>query len=255
MFLNQTALITGASSGIGVAIAVQLASEGYDLILLGRNEQNLEASKAKCLILNPEIKVKTLAFDLKKIDAYQDSIIHLINNLNSPLSILVNNAGIFKTGHLNESTTLDWQELFEVNLLSQVRLTQIVWTYFKNNKSGCIINISSTLGLKPTANTGAYSALKAALINWTISLAQEGGRFNIRANCICPGVVDTPIHSFHHLPENEKELQKQEYAKFQLLNFVGQPEHIAHSVSFLASEKSKWTTGAIVSVDGGINIK
>lgn len=115
--------------------------------------------------------------------------------------------------------------------------------------------MASTLGLKPTANTAAYSAIKAAMINWTYSLAQEGGAFNIRANCICPGIVDTPIHSFHSLPADEKEQALKQMTSFQLLSEIGQPEDVAEAAYFLASDLSKWTTASVLSVDGGINKK
>ena len=124
----------------------------------------------------------------------------------------------------------------------------------KTGNNNSIVNVSSTLGLKPTADTSAYSASKAAMNNWTQSLALALGSKKIRANCVCPGLVDTPIHSFHSLsiPEKEKTLQK--LSPMQPLGRVGKSEEIAQSIYFLASEESAWTTGAILSVDGGINI-
>ncbi|MGZ3725072.1 MAG: SDR family NAD(P)-dependent oxidoreductase [Pseudobdellovibrio sp.] len=255
MNLNLTALITGASSGIGAAISKKMADEGYDLILLGRNEKNLEATKTECAKLNSEIEIKTLAFDLKNLDQHQSSILKTIDNLKKPIDVLINNAGIFKSGTLLQTKASDWQEMFEVNLLSNIKLTQLIWPYFMKHKKGNIINISSTLGVKPTPMTGAYSAIKAAQINWTLSLAQEGGASNIRANCVCPGIVDTPIHSFHTMPEAEKQKITDGLTKFQLLNFIGEPQDVANAVHFLASQSSKWTTGSVLHVDGGINIK
>jgi NAD(P)-dependent dehydrogenase (short-subunit alcohol dehydrogenase family) len=93
------------------------------------------------------------------------------------------------------------------------------------------------------------------MINWTLSLAQEGASHGIRANCICPGIVDTPIHSFHHQDFEEKEKSKKQYAKFQLLESLGEATQIAESIYFLASELSAFTTGSVLNVDGGINIK
>ena len=255
MKLNQTALITGASSGIGAATAKLFATEGYDLILFGRNLKNLENIKSACIQINSNIQVQILSFDFLEIENHQTSIEKLLASFTSTPTVLVNNAGIFKTGYLNDTNMADWNILFQTNLLSHVKLTQIVWPYFIKNKTGSIVNISSTLGVKPTANTGAYSALKAAQINWTYSLAQEGAAYNIRANCICPGIVDTPIHDFHYLPEIEKKKKELIYSDLQLLKFIGQPENIAISISFLAGQKSNWTTGAVLNVDGGINIK
>ena len=93
------------------------------------------------------------------------------------------------------------------------------------------------------------------MINWTLSLAQEGAPHNIRANCVCPGIIDTPIHPFHGMGHSEKKSVEEKIAQIQLLPQLGKPEDIGESIFFLASEKSKFTTGSILHVDGGINIK
>lgn len=247
---KQTAVITGASSGIGAEIAKRFAKEGYELLLFGRDEVRLKEVQSACKNKRTEI----LAFDLAEISKYKDSIKQKLNVLTNP-TVLINNAGLFHQGLLEETTDDIWFTQFQINLLSAVQLTRILWPVFKKNNKGSIVNISSTLGLRPTANTGAYSAVKAAMINWTQSLAQEGGIHNIRANCICPGIVDTPIHSFHFLTPEKKKEEINRMAQFQLLNEVGKPSDIAESTYFLASDFSKWTTGAVLSVDGGVNIK
>ena len=246
----QTVLITGASSGIGAEIAKRFAREGYDLLLFGRDEKRLSEVKAAC----SNKKTETLAFDLKHLPDYSAAILKKMENL-APPSILVNNAGLFQYGLLEETSDADWMTQFQVNLLSAVQLTKLLWPIFKKNKKGSVLNIASTLGLKPTASTAAYSAVKAALINWTYSLAQEGGAYNIRANCICPGIVDTPIHSFHSLAPGPKELAIKQMTAFQLLSEIGKPEDVAEAAYFLASDLSKWTTASVLSVDGGINKK
>lgn len=247
---NKTAVITGASSGIGAEIAKRFAKEGYQLLLFGRNEQRLNAVRSECQTQKTEI----LAFDLTEFNLNTGAIAEKLELL-APPEILINNAGIYQTGLLEETADSDWTNLFQVNLLSAVQLTKFLWPIFKKNNKGSVINISSTLGLKPTANTGAYSACKAALINWTYSLAQEGGAHNIRANCICPGIVDTPIHEFHSLPQAKKDVILKNMAELQLLGQIGTPADVAEAVLFMASDLSKWTTGSVLSVDGGINIK
>lgn len=247
---SQSVLITGASSGIGAEIARKFAKQGYALLLFGRDEKRLEKIKSEC----GSKYVEYLAFDLADVENQKQSILKKLENLPQP-TILINNAGIFHNGLLNDTSTDNWQTMFQVNLLSAVQLTQIMWPIFKKNYKGSVLNISSTLGLKPTATTGAYSAIKAAMINWTQSLAMEGGEFHIRANCICPGIVDTPIHTFYHLPENEKAAAMKQMATFQLLHELGKPVDIAEAAFFLATDISKWTTGAVLSVDGGINLK
>lgn len=247
---SQTVLITGASSGIGAEIARRFAKEGYDLLLFGRDEKRLNEVRSTCKNKNTEV----LAFDLKHLPDFSETILQKLAQL-SPPAVLVNNAGLFHQGTLEETTDADWTAQFQVNLLSAVQLTKMVWPIFKKNRKGSVLNIASTLGLKPTASTGAYSAVKAALINWTYSLAQEGGEFNIRANCICPGIVDTPIHSFHSMPQGPKDQAIKKMAAFQILGEIGKPEDVAEAAYFMASELSKWTTASVLSVDGGINFK
>ncbi len=247
---NQTALITGASSGIGSEIAKKFAVQGYSLLLLGRDEKRLKKVQAQC----KNTRAEYLAFDLLDLKQNSKALSEKIKAM-PPLTVLINNAGLFKQGLLQENTTADWLLQFQVNLLSAVELCKIVWPIFKKNKKGSIVNISSTLALKPTPGTGPYSAVKAAMINWTQSLAQEGGKYNIRANCICPGIVDTPIHAFHSMPKIKKEKAIREMAGYQLLAEIGEPTDVAEATYFLASELSKWTTGSVLSVDGGINIK
>ena len=130
---------------------------------------------------------------------------------------------------------------------------QQIYPLMKPAFSHNIVNVSSTLGLRPTADTSAYSATKAAMVNWTHSLALGLGAQNIRANCVCPGLVDTPIHPFHDQPAERKQITLQKMAHMQPLGRIGTPEEIAKAIYFLACEDSSWTTGSVLSVDGGIN--
>lgn len=247
---GQTVIITGASSGIGAEIARKFAKEKYSLLLLGRNEGKLKAVQAECKPAHAEI----LAFDLAQVIHHKESIRQTLECL-PPATTLINNAGVFHQGGFLETDSHIWTEQFQVNLLSAVQLTQMLWPIFKQNKSGSILNISSSLGVRPTSSTGAYSAIKAAMINWTQSLAQEGGIDNIRVNCISPGIVDTPIHSFHSLSTAEKAAVVAKMATFQLLDFIGRPSDIAEAAWFLAGPESRWTTGTNLIVDGGIGLK
>ncbi len=247
--INSVVLISGASSGIGAAAAKKFSEENFYVFLLGRDEKKLKAVQSSL-----KTESDFLAFDLKDFDLHKEKLADKITALGN-LDILINNAGIYH--HQDFETTPDeiWMSQFQVNLLSAVQLTKMFWPHFKKQNKGSILNISSTLGVKPAPKTSAYSALKAAMVNWTLSLAQEGGAFNIRANCICPGIVDTPIHGFYSLPKEQKNKIVTEMASYGLLKEIGQPEDIAEAAYFLASEKSKWTTGSVLHVDGGINIK
>ncbi len=248
----MSVLITGASSGIGAATAKVFAREGHDLLLLGRNLERLENTALACRKIDANIRIKILAQDLNQLDFSQ--IEEKLKTI-SPLTILVNNAGIYQQASIQDTTATLWEDLFQTNLLATVELTQFCWKIFTANKAGSIVNVSSTLGIKPIAGTSAYSALKAALVNWTLSLSIEGGPLNIRANCVAPGIIDTPIHPFHKLDETAKKEVETNVSHIQLLKRLGKPEDVAESIFFLASEKSKFTTGSILHVDGGINIK
>ena len=250
MAIQQSVIITGASSGIGAEIARRFARENFALLLCGRDEAKLKKIQADCRPARAEI----LAFDLAQISHHKDDIKNKLAEMPPP-AILINNAGVFHQGGFIQTSDQVWQEQFQVNLLSAVQLTKMIWPYFLQNRKGSVLNISSSLGVKPTASTGAYSALKAAMINWTQSLAQEGAINNIRVNCICPGIVDTPIHSFHSLPQDQKTAAVAQLTKFQLMDFIGHPSDIAEAAYFLASDLSKWTTGSHLIVDGGINLK
>ena len=248
----MSVLITGASSGIGAATAKVFAANKNDLLLLGRNLDRLEQTALACRKIDTNIRIKILAQDLNTLDL---KMVEEKLNTISPLEILINNAGIYEQASVAKSTSEMWENLFQTNLLSTVKLTQFCWNIFTTNKKGSIVNVSSTLAIKPIANTSAYSALKAALTNWTQSLAIEGAPFNIRANCISPGIIDTPIHPFHHYDEPEKKAVEDKINRFQLLKNMGKPEDVAESIYFLACDKSKFITGSDLNVDGGISLK
>jgi len=250
--MQQSVVITGAGSGIGEATAYKFASEGFDLLLIGRKVEKLEKVKAQAQARNINIKIETLAMDLKDFDAakLQAKLSHI-----SIPTILVNNAGIYTQNKPDDTTMTVWKDMFEVNLFGSVQITQTMWTIFKENKKGSIVNVASTLGIKPAPNTSAYSASKAAMVNWTTCLAQEGGEFNIRANSICPGIVETPIHGFYNAKASDKDKIYTGITEMQLLKKIGRPEYIAESIFFFGSEQSTWTTGAVHNIDGGINIK
>lgn len=248
----QTVIISGASSGIGAATAKIFAENNYDLLLLGRNQTRLNEMAQVCKTVNSKIKIEIISQDLNSLDE-----IELLKKLSSlaPLSTLINNAGIYEQASIEDTTSKIWNDMFQTNLMASVKLTHVCWGIFLRSHQGSIVNVASTLGISPIANTSAYSALKAALINWTMSLAIEGGAKNIRANAVAPGIIDTPIHPFHSLDIEKKKNIEAGIANIQLLPRLGKPEDVAESIFFLASSKSKFTTGSILNVDGGINIK
>ncbi len=237
---KKAVLITGASSGIGAATAKEFSRQGYFIYLLGRNREKLQETALQC-----RNGASIIACDLQDHIQVTKKINEVLAVKVHQIEVLVNNAGIFKRHSSVEGSDEIWLEQFQVNVLGALRVTRLFVPYFIQAGRGSIVNVSSTLGLKPTADTSAYSATKAAMINWTQSMAQELGGQNIRVNCVCPGIVETPIHQTQDLKS---------LGHLQPLGRVGQPEEIAKSIYFLASSDSAWTTGAILSVDGGIGL-
>ena len=240
----KTAIITGASSGIGRATAELFAKNEWKTLLIARNQNKLKQLKER--LPNSEYFV----CDLTDSDQIKDLIEQLSPFLKN-LKALVNNAGVYRPCSTDEDNDEVWKEHFNSNLMSAVRITRLLWPTLKKNQAS-IVNVSSTLAIRPIENTGAYSAIKAAMNNWTLSLALEGAEHGIRANSICPGLVDTPIHGFHS-GTNQKDIAlKEQLQHIQPLGRMGEPEDIAAAALHMCSEASAWTTGTVLNVDGGI---
>lgn len=240
-------LITGAGSGIGQAASQLFSQNQWKVYLLGRNENKLLHTQ-KSLPFKSEIIPLDLSqpLELEKLKVK-------LQQLNSNISVLVNNAGIYQPARFENETDLSWHQQFETNLFGAVRVTRLLWSQIVANK-GSVINVSSTLGLRPIENTGAYSASKAALNSWTQTLALEAGPLGVRVNAICPGLVDTPIHHFHGSDAQEHQVLRSRLDKMQPLQRMGKPENIAEAIYFAATEASQWMTGALLPIDGGISL-
>ncbi|WP_413557034.1 SDR family NAD(P)-dependent oxidoreductase [Bdellovibrio sp. HCB209] len=247
--MKKAVVITGASSGIGAATAIHFGKNGYFVYLMGRNKDRLAEVAVQC-----RAGASLMSCDLTDVAALNKRIAEILATNIHRVEVLVNNAGIFDVHSTEQGTDELWQREFEVNLMSAVRLTRAFFPYFKQHGGGSIVNVSSSLGLKPTAATSAYSAMKAAMINYTQSNALEGGAFGIRANCVAPGIVDTPIHSFHALDEAMKAESVAKMGPMQPLGRIGTVDEIAKAIYFLGSNDSSWTTGAVLPIDGGITI-
>lgn len=243
---GKVAIITGGSRGIGFAIAKAFSENGANVIITSKNSQQLEDSASQ---LNNTIPISA---DIRKEDDVRKVIEKTIEKFGK-LDILVNNAGIFpKIKQLNEISEVEWNNVIDVNLSGQFRFTKFAIPHLQKT-SGTIINISSDAGLKAYEgfNADAYSASKAALIVLTKCWALEYAKDKIRVNCICPGVIDTDMTKPFLTTQKDREFMDNDHP----LGRIGQPEEVAKSVLFLASEDSSWTTGAILAIDGGQSTK
>lgn len=247
--MKKAVIITGAGSGIGRATSLLFSQQGYFVYLIGRNKQALEEVASLC-----RSGARRYGCDLTSSEQITKTMADILGQKDTDIQALVNNAGFFSRKPFLQSTPEDWLKMMNTNLLGPVALTQKVIPYFLEREHGSIVNVASTLGLKTAEDVSAYAASKAAMISWSQSLAIEYGKKQIRCNTVCPGIVDTPIHDFHKLPPTDKTKVLNNLSKLQPLGRIGTADEIAKAIYFLGGSESSWTTGAVLSVDGGINL-
>lgn len=243
--MNKTALITGASGGIGAATARELAKDGYDLIL------HCNSNEARALSLKNEIeknccvKAYVVSADLSTPEGAEKLAKEALA-LCGRLDVLVNNAGVAYQELFQFTDGEKVRRLFEVNLMSAMELTKAFLPSMINNRYGKIINVSSMWGIAGASCEVHYSTSKAALVGFTKSLAKEVGPSSINVNCVAPGYIDTEMNAAFD------EDTVREIADSTPLMRIGTPEDVAYLISFLASDRASFITGQTVTVDGGL---
>ncbi len=244
--MKKIAIITGASSGIGRQIALDLSKSGHECVLLGRGLEKLKSIHTETL------NSKIYQIDLnspKSIQTFISKFLKDFEAVENANVILINNAGIVDRESFESSSIDSWNTQFQTNLFGPVSLTMGLIGFLKKQSVGKIINISSTLGIKPILETSAYSASKAAMNSWTMSLALELSKYKISVNAICPGIVETPLQSFY---QTEDLSLRTTLNQMQPLGRIGTTKDISELVLFLSSDKCSWMTGSILPIDGGI---
>jgi len=241
---GKTALITGASRGIGKAIAERFAGEGANLILtdLVRDENAiaLEESLAK-----KGVKVKMYASDASSFEGAEKVVKEAMNEFDT-IHILVNNAGITRDTLLLRMTEEQWDMVIQVNLKSVFNLTKAVQRIMLKQREGSIINMSSVVGVGGNAGQANYSASKAGMIGFTKSVAKELGSRNIRCNAIAPGFILT------EMTDKLSEEVKAQYAGSIPLKRGGSPDEVAKVAVFLGSDLASYVSGQVVQVCGAM---
>jgi meso-butanediol dehydrogenase/(S,S)-butanediol dehydrogenase/diacetyl reductase len=242
---GKVMLVTGATSGIGAAIALEAAKEGAKLFLTGRSADRGEAIRKQCngaTFHAADIVQKGVAETL--VDAAVKQF--------GRLDILVNNAGIVHRHTAETATDQEWDDVIATNVSSVFRMSRAALRQMKRQGGGTIINIGSDWALVGGRNAFAYCASKGAVAQMTRAMAVDHARDNIRVNCICPGDIETPMLASGiakrgmTLEEGLKHL-----AAAIPMGRVAQPREIARAAVFLASDDSSFMTGAMLSVDGG----
>ena len=244
--MKKTVLVTGASHGIGRATAALFAEKGYNVAV------NYNSSPEAAESLVSELKSNGFsAMAVKANVAVRSEVEKMFEEINQTwgdVHVLVNNAGIESQKLLTDVTEAEWDRIFDVNVKGIFNCTQVALKSMIRNHYGKIINISSILGISGSSCEVPYSASKAAVIGFTKALAKEVGPCSINVNTVAPGVIDTKMNQ-HIAPEIMNRLKEQTP-----LGTIGTCEDIAEAVLFLASDRSKFITGQVLSPNGGFVI-
>ena len=242
---GQTALITGASAGIGLAIAHELAGVGADLMIVGRDIDMLETARDELLDVYPQMQVHALAADVSD-DEDRRQILDWVEDHSDGLHILVNNAGGNVTKAATEYSEDEWRQIFETNLFSAFELSRYAHPLLARHASSSIVNVGSVSGLTHVRSGVVYGMSKAAMHQMTRNLAVEWAEDGIRVNAVAPGFIATDMTAA--LPE----AVRTEMCKTIPEGHAGQPEDVANAVAFFAAEQSSYLTGQVLCVDGGM---
>jgi meso-butanediol dehydrogenase/(S,S)-butanediol dehydrogenase/diacetyl reductase len=245
---DKIAVITGAASGIGRAAAMLFAREGAKLVLADVDEKGLRETFELVRREGGEAIAKRTNV---AIEEEVKGLIDLALQTYSQIDILCNNAGITgQISNLEEQAGDDWRKVYGVNVLGAVFATKYVAKHMQERKSGAIVNTASVAGVRSGAGGNAYSASKAALINFTQTAACDLGAFNVRVNAVCPGLIETGMTR----PVFDLARAKGKFDKLGSrceLRRYGRPEEVAQAILFLASDEASYITGQALPVDGG----
>ena len=242
--MNKVAFITGGSRGIGKAISERFAKEGYNIVINFKENVNRAEELKVELESKSNVEVMLVKADLSN----ENSIIQMVDKIidkYKKIDVLINNAGIVIDKEFDERTVKDWSETIKVNLIAPFLLTKLIGNKMFEEKSGTIINISSTNGINTYYPSSVdYDASKSGLISLTYDSAVQYSPY-VRVNCVAPGWVNTEMNM-----DLEEDFVKDETEKILVKRF-GEPKEIANVVYFLASKEASFINSEVIKVDGG----
>jgi dihydroanticapsin dehydrogenase len=246
---GKTAVVTGAANGIGRATAQELAAQGAQVFLLDRDAAEGEA--ATC-----EIKVAGGNCVFRKLDVTKPAeIVQVAKAILADvghIDILVNNAGIWRPGTVATLSEATWDSVFDTNVKSVFLVSKQFVPSMIQRKYGAIANVASVAGMVGAADASAYAASKGAIINLTRSMALDFAPYNVRVNCVCPGLIDTGMGDAvvgHYRPNDTPAQSK---ATWQPLERIGSAKDIARAILYMVSDEALFMTGSAIVVDGGL---
>ena len=236
--MAKVAVVTGGTRGIGEAISKELKSDGYIVVAVYRG--NEEAAQK----FQEETGCEVMKFDVADFDECQKAMAE-IEEKYGDVAVLVNNAGITRDGVLHKMPLENWDDVIQVNMTSCFNMCRAIIAKMRERQYGRIVNISSINGQKGQFGQVNYSAAKAGMIGFTKALALESAAKNVTVNAVCPGYIETDMTA--SIPQDVLDSIIRQIPEMRM----GKPEEIAAIVSFLASEKAAFVTGATISANGG----
>lgn len=241
--MMKTAVVTGASGGIGSRISLCLAEKGYNVVLCYNTSEKTALETVAEIEKNGNNAI-ALRCDVRNKNE-TDALLKTVFDKYGRIDVLVNNAGVSLQKLFVDVSEKEYDEIFDTNVRGTINCSQSALKYMINQKSGSIVNISSMWGVNGASCEAHYSASKAAIIGLTKALAKEMGLSNIRVNCVAPGMIDTKMNAA--FSQDVFDSIKEETP----LNKIGKPEDVAKAVSYFASDDSSFVTGQVLCVDGG----
>ncbi len=244
MLINNVAIVTGATRGIGKAIALRLAGAGVDIAFTYLKSAS-QARELEEAIAKTGRKALALQMDVRDFDAAK-LLVEKTKETLGRLDILVNNAGITQDKALMMMTRSDWQDVLDTNLGGTFNVTRNAIVTFLKQKKGAIVNVTSVSGVAGLSRQTNYSASKAGIIGFTKALAKEVAPYNIRVNAVAPGFIETDMVAGLKPEYREAMIQHIPLGRF------GSADEVSGVVEFLVSEESRYITGQIIVIDGGM---
>jgi NAD(P)-dependent dehydrogenase (short-subunit alcohol dehydrogenase family) len=253
LLLGKVALVTGGSSGIGFAVAERLLRESADVMISGRSQRRCREASRKLRRLG-DARIDFVSGDVSNAQDAKRIVNKTVERFGK-IDILVNNAGVYLEKRAEDTTEDEWDRIVDTDLKSVFLTSKAAYPYFKKQRAGTIINVSSVVGLCGALKCAAYCAAKGGVSNLTRAMALDYAKENIRVNAVCPAAVDTSLLQKEALRHKNPQEYLRLNAEDQPVGRVGTVEEVAFAVLMLASDDASFITGVNMPVDGGLTAR